>query len=412
MPDPVIKLWLSDEADFELLMQNNALQVSPKGMHLQSIQIQSFAELKTIVHLLDCFPLSTASDKGVTHRGAVWIDIVHPSLDDIRSFFSWLHSSLPISLLRKWMLESFSSDKVQDQLDFYPLYGCKLLRLTALHKDELSQSTSGLVTVSACVFDSAMISFRCGYLEEEEDLRLQLQRCYSRESIAAFPPRCIISTVLSAAVSFSVEQLRQKVIIPLLIETNTVDELALAIRPAIEDEGDLLSRMRGCRRRIHITHLQLLHKEKLIQQLLSTSASSRTIVDDAAKTDEDGEVILRYLHALTLTRSTIENIRRGRDTINLASMSVMSGVVARLGQHCHWMDYLNTLQSQIALIVMPINIIPGIMSCNVRVPFEDTDTQSVFWIIVAITLGILFICLAHPFYHYFRYALPGSIAPL
>lgn len=126
----------------------------------------------------------------------------------------------------------------------------------------------------------------------------------------------------------------------------------------------------------------------------------------------EGEVVARYLHALTSTKLAIESIRRARDTINFSSMSVVSGVVAQLGELGHLTDYWNTLQAVIALLVMPVNIIPGIMSCNFTVPFENSTSKSIFWIIVAITLGLLLIGLAHPIYQYYRYKLPGSIAPL
>lgn len=124
------------------------------------------------------------------------------------------------------------------------------------------------------------------------------------------------------------------------------------------------------------------------------------------------EVVARYLHALTLTKLAIENIRRGRDTINFSSMSVISGVVAQLSEHGHLTDYWNTLQAVIALLVIPVNIIPGIMSCNFAVPFENSNSKSVFWIIVAIAIGLLVLGLAYPVYCYYRYKLPGSIAPL
>lgn len=234
--------------------------------------------------------------------------------------------------------------------------------------------------------------------------------------------RHLASLVLSTTLCAVVEDMKQSSL-PLLIETNTVDELALSMRPSLEDQDDLLRRMRTVRRRLQEAHLHLLRKEVLIQQLLMSSPhhhhedepGTRSALEEGEEGEEEEtleEVNARYLHALYLTRLAIESIRRGRDTINLSSMSVMSGVVARLGQHCHWMDYVNTLQSQIALLVMPINIIPGIMSCNVRVPFQTSDSKAVFWIIAGITLFILVGGLGYPFYKYYRYALPGSIAPL
>eukprot|EP00796_Vickermania_ingenoplastis_P004733 gene4733-3418_t len=275
-------------------------------------------------------------------------------------------------------------------------------------------------------------------------------------------PRHILGLLLSTLICAVVEVLKHATV-PLMIEANTVDELALAMRPSAEDQVDLLRRMRSIRHRIAEHHLRLLQKDRLVQQLLATMAKDpnrdegaeedemlaqrRTAVElvakahhppsaagfDAAilievtpsppttetalllaqqKREAEAEVLSRYLHALHLTRLAIEHTRRGRDMINLSSMSVISGVVARLGLHCHWMDYLSTLQSQIALLVMPINIIPGIMSCNVRVPFENDTSKSIFWIIVGITMGVLLIGLAYPLYRYYRYALPGSIAPL
>lgn len=332
------------------------------------------------------------------------------------------------------------------------------------------------------------------------------------------PDYHLIPLLVSTIIGIVVDELKQATI-PLLIETNRVDELALSMRPSPEDQEDLLRRMRSVRHRIHQWHIQLLRKESLLQQLLaSTQNGAKTNTANAAfhcdrrvlqaippsqestgvvthgvsvssllspveslrnrkinpskegpsnrfrsmgrtsreiqkedhrnttgkggrekdrRADEDGkdkstsrfpsslssfppphyttlegEVVARYIHALTLTKLAIESIRRGRDTINFSSMSVISGVVAQLGEHGHLTDYWNTLQAIIALLVMPVNIIPGIMSCNFAVPFENSTNKNVFWIIIAITIGMLLLGLAYPLYCTYRYKLPGSIAPL
>lgn len=321
------------------------------------------------------------------------------------------------------------------------------LRCQAFINSENGGREAPLMVVSAILFDHAMITFRKGYFNDEKILNYQLMRCFGASmSFVASPlspdftsfsglskkgrgghrsAQMMRGLVLSTIIGAVVEELKRATA-PLLMETNMVDELALSIRPSAEDHKDVLRRMESIRHRLHLAHVQLLRKESLLQQLIATARenaranereegakqqnSTKSI--GSTKTTMDDEVITRYLHSLSLVRAGVASVRRGRDTVNLASMNVVSGVVARLGKHCHKMDYLNKLQTQIALLVMPINVIPGLMSGNFKVPFEDSEHTFIFWIFVGVTVGTLIIGLSYPFYQSFRYRLPGSIAPL
>ncbi|KAG5499937.1 hypothetical protein GH5_04075 [Leishmania sp. Ghana 2012 LV757] len=210
----------------------------------------------------------------------------------------------------------------------------------------------------------------------------------------------VCSSLVSAIIAYLQQSTRAR-----LIEADQLDELVLQILPSRVDQDDLLLRTKNLRHRIAFVHVDALQKERVLKELLLPAMRLTPLSRSA-------QAVERYHRSLSSIRSTVLHLRKGRDIVNRASMTLISGVSARLLSHCNFMDYLNHVQTQIAVILMPITIIPNLFAMNVRVPFTDAATMTPFFCIVGITLGILVLSVAPIVYKFLMYKTPGALAPL
>ncbi|AIN99838.1 cation transporter, putative [Leishmania panamensis] len=213
-----------------------------------------------------------------------------------------------------------------------------------------------------------------------------------------------ISVVCSSLVSAIIAYLQKSVRV-LLIEADQLDELVLQILPSRVDQDDMLVRIKSLRHLIALFHIDSLQKERVLKELL-LPAMRRTPLSRSTPAVE------RYQRLLSSIRSTILKLRKSRDIVNRASMTLISGVSARLLSHCHFMDYLNHVQTQITVIVMPVTIIPNLFAMNVRVPFTDAETTTPFFCIVIITLMLLLAGVSPILYKFLMYKTPGALATM
>ncbi|KAG5474439.1 hypothetical protein LSCM1_03222 [Leishmania martiniquensis] len=213
-----------------------------------------------------------------------------------------------------------------------------------------------------------------------------------------------ISIVCSSLVSAIIASLQQSTRAR-LIEADQLDELVLQILPSRVDQDDMLVRTKSLRHRIAFVHIDALQKERVLKELLLPAMRLTPF-------SRSSHAVERYQRALSSIRSMALHLRKGRDIANRASMTLISGVSARLLSHCNFMDYLNHVQTQIAVILMPITIIPNLFAMNVRVPFTDAETTTPFYCIVGITLGILVFSVMPIVCKFLMYKTPGALAPL
>ncbi|KPI87892.1 hypothetical protein ABL78_3049 [Leptomonas seymouri] len=213
-----------------------------------------------------------------------------------------------------------------------------------------------------------------------------------------------ISVVSSSLISAIIAYLQQSTR-SLLREADQLDELVLQILPSRVDQDDMLVRMKCIRNLISTFHIDALQKERVLKQLL-LPAMRKTPLAQSVKAIE------RYQRSLSSVRSTVIKLRKGRDIVNLASMTLISGVSARLLTHCNFMDYLNHVQTQIAVVVMPIAVIPGIFAANVKVPWTDLQSMTPFYCLFTITVSLMVIGVSFPLYKFFMYRMPKALAPL
>lgn len=135
--------------------------------------------------------------------------------------------------------------------------------------------------------------------------------------------------------------------------------------------------------------------------LLPVMADAKMCINDEAKQ--------RYKRTAAMMQRSIEKLRKCRDLVNMSNMNLISGVSARLLKHTNFMDYINHIQTQIALIIMPISLLPALFASNVQVPYQTSDSMWPFIIITVFTMSVLiFSCSAFAF-NLFRYEVPGAI---
>lgn len=349
----------------------------------------------------DDFPLNTlvpieAEEDPPSDPGFVWIDLLRPSDDDIESLLMWLPvHSITISNVLEW--------RTADRVEYYPSYGYAFISFISHPEGRSYYSQETSVPLFALVFDSLLITFRDHDYAIAKDAQLTAPE-WELWAVLREGSRIGVSTLLSSLIASTFLRLQSRVM-EMMIEVDQLDELMLQVMPSEVDHNDLLVRFRQVRHRVASFHVELLEKERFLQQLLLPVMRRSVVCRDPNSTE-------RYQRALTQSHGGIEKLRRARDTVNLSSMNLISGVAARLIQHCHYMDHVNHVQTQIALVVMPVNILPGLFTMNVKVPFQESDTTTAFWTLVGVTLALLFIGLAYPIYLYFHYRPPGALAPI
>lgn len=395
----------------------------------------------------------------VAHEEFVWIDVQRPTRREAKE----LLSLLPVhALTRRGILAGHATDR----LEFFPSHGYTTATLTAdeaaplpsgfggaeedgagagahaaaaggtviaVSSSSSSSSTSSSssfsffsrsstvpsvcepgvrskqellppVSIFVIAFDSVVVTISSDrYAGEAAVARCAVQLSASLRASPGLG-RQAASFVFSALLSALVAEMQGR-LTGLLIEVDQLDELVLQVAPSRGDVKDMLTRMRQLRQRVAAMHVNFLYKERMVKQLLLP------LMRHGSSLSSDAHAGVVYQRTLMTTRTAVRKLRKARDTINLSNMSMVSGVAARLSRHCHWMDYLNHVQGQIALVVMPVNVIPGLWAMNVRVPWETTTSFAPFIGITIVTVALLLVGVAVPVLRLFTYHSPGAVAP-
>lgn len=327
------------------------------------------------------------------HPPFMWIDIKKPTRPERKEVLSWFPTLHALTI--KALTTVTGNEQDDDQLEHFPAQGYTCMTLSGTPPRQYDDYPS---IVSFVLFDHVLLTFSDGGYAGEENVSFS-----AVEAVGTTAQRGGVSTVFSAAASTLILQ-TQASVASLMIDVDQLDELVLQIQPSEMDQNDLLTRIAHMRHRVAAAHTSLLLKERVLKQLLLPTLRHTPVCGDPG-------CVERFQRALTLTRGAIEKLRRGRDTVNLSCMNLVSGVSSRLLMHCHWMDYLNHVQSQIALVVMPVAVIPGMWAANVSVPFGTTETVKFFWSLTAITITIMLLGLIYPIRKYFMYKPPGALVP-
>lgn len=369
--------------------QQPAAGLPPRPRHVTCID-----ELKSLLQPLPFFPKSGELLKSPGTLGPqseepyVWIDMRMPTEAERAEVLSWL----PVHVLTRRNVLKWAAT---DCLEYFPSQGYVFMSVTARQRPGSDEDP---VVIIAILFDHVLVTFRSGAFPGEEDVGLNATSDAMRSGA-----RMGVPTLFSSLVSAVVLHI-QSGAAGLLIEVDQLDELVLQVMPSKVDQDDLLSRIREMRGRVARFHKDMLLKERLLKQLLMPVLRETVVCRDILAVE-------RYHRCLTLVRSAVEKLRKGRDTVNSSSMNLISGVSARLVQHCHWMDYLNHVQSQISLVVMPVAVIPGVWATNISVPFQNVASTLPFTLICVVTMSILLLGLVFPAFQYFKYKPPGALVP-
>ncbi|CAG9577304.1 conserved hypothetical protein [Leishmania major strain Friedlin] len=210
----------------------------------------------------------------------------------------------------------------------------------------------------------------------------------------------VCSSLVSAIIAYFQRSTRA-----LLIEADQLDELVLQILPSRVDQDDMLLRTKNLRHLIAFFHIDALQKERVLKELLLPAMRLTPF-------SRSSQGVESYQRSLSSVRRTVLSLCKGRDIVNRANMTLVSGVSARLLSHCNFMDYLSHVHTQITVILIPITIVPNLFAMNVRVPFTDAETTTPFFCIVGFTMGILVLSIAPIVYKFLMYKAPGALATL
>ncbi|CAD2218822.1 hypothetical protein AGDE_11020 [Angomonas deanei] len=334
------------------------------------------------------------SPEPIVERGPPlsWLCISNADTPAMEEVLSWL----PLHDLTVRAVTG--APRTEDKVEYFPSYNYAFLTLIAPSpRTSLFSSEDRTVTLYLIVFPSFLLCITGGYFAAEDEIGLAVLDITRGGAMnVGIVVAAYFSTILSNT---------QKVIRQRLVEANDLDELVLQVMPSDIDVQDLHERMRQVRHRVSDLHLHLLMKQRILQILLLPVLQESTVCPN--------ERVRKLYQALLNEHYKIaDRVSRGKDTVNMSSLSLMCGVCARLVEHCHHMDYLNHVQSQISLIVMPINVIPGVFAMNVAVPWMSAESFKPFIGITVITIALFIIGMIVPFMNFFRYKSPGALAPL
>nr|CCC92764.1 conserved hypothetical protein [Trypanosoma congolense IL3000] len=327
--------------------------------------------------------------------------------------FAWLEVETNSDVVLKKVLSAFpvhaktvelicSGENTTELVEIFPTCGYIWINVAAkvsVGKVE-NQSEVGTTAVSMVAFEHFLLTVHRGSLVGYEDMGAYMELFVKSPASLG----CPVPTVICSLVSGFVKEYRKE-LLPLLVDVDNVNEMVLEIQPSQCDQLDLLRRIDDLRHALSRVQASYFAKERVVQRLLLPFVR-RTFM-----TSEPG-VAARYQRLLSGILLSIERLRKGRDVLNMSSMSLVSGVSMRLLQHCYWMDYLNNVLTMMTLVSMPVCIIPGLFTMNVRVPFEGSEGHGPFYAVAIVTAAFFFFGMSYPAYLYLKFKSPDALVPV
>ncbi|CCW62302.1 unnamed protein product [Phytomonas sp. EM1] len=323
-------------------------------------------------------------------RDFVWVDLKDPNISEREELISWL----PIHALTR---EKISTIPDIDRLEYYPSHGYLYLLLTSPNLAEEENSSAKIVFI---MFENVLLTLRVGDFAGEEDLYAGVMGCMS---VASEKGGLQLSSLFSTVVVNTIKGV-QGLTPAIILSTEYLNELVMQISPSREDHVDLMKRIRVTRGRVARLHRCLLLKERILKQLLLPVRLEPLACHTEAAMEG-------YQTALTLLQAAIEKLHRTRDTVNVTSLNLVSGVAARLVSRCNVLDYINNVQTEMSLVLFPTALIPSVWTCNIMVPWRSGETLTPFFWIVGVTTFILVVGLVYPLYKYYTYKPPSALVP-
>ncbi|SCU68325.1 divalent cation transporter, putative [Trypanosoma equiperdum] len=339
--------------------------------------------------------LWTSSAERTELKDFAWLEVETESDEVMRQVLS----AFPIHSKTSELVRS--SENRVEVVEIFPSCGYVWVSIAA--KGAASESSvpedDEPVVVSLIAYEQFLITMHRKPLSGFEDMKAHMEMLVKSPASYGAP----VPTAVCSLISGFVKEY-QKELLSLLVDVDNVNELVLEIQPSECDQLDLLRRIDDLRHSLSRVQASYFAKERVLQRLL-LPVVKRTFISSAVG------VAARYQRMLSGLILSIERLRKGRDVLNMSSMGLVSGVSMRLLQRCYWMDYLNNVMTMMTLVSMPISIIPGLFTMNVRVPFEDSESFVPFYVIVAVTAGIFFLGMSYPVYLYLTFKSPGALVP-
>ncbi|EKG01964.1 hypothetical protein TCSYLVIO_007021 [Trypanosoma cruzi] len=382
---------------------------------MQTYEISDLAEAMSAVQLLPFVPKShkeliLPSMAELYDEETDNMDIVDKNLQP--ADFAWLElecdddatiekviSYFPIHSSTKEDVKSGRNDN--DVAEIFPLCGYVCIHVAARHATQALLGDEGEEPVRVCMiaFERFLLTIFRSPVAGGDEVRAQMEFILSSLNPHTEPVSILVCSLITAFVKEY-----QKEPSSLLVEVDNVNELVLQIQPSQCDQMDLLRRIEDLRHRLTRVQTTFLAKERLIQQLLLPVMRRIFITADSG-------ALSRYQRLLSGLLLSIEHLRKGRDVLNLSSMSLVSGVSMRLLQHCYWMDFVSTVLTEVMMVAMPVSIIPGLFTMNVKVPFQESKGLMTFSMIALVTALVFFVGMIKPLFLYIRHKPPGALVP-
>ncbi|RNF00672.1 putative zinc transporter [Trypanosoma rangeli] len=400
--------YLTAPGKVRLLVRRNGV--------LGPTQTYSTSELETALNVLQALPFFPISQKELIIPSiAELCDVVDNDTDTADKRvqpvdFAWIEVECDDDVAIDKVLNLFPihSSTIEDVrngtndregAEIFPSCGYASISAEARHDTKTSLGDEEYEPVKVCMiaFEQVLLTIFRRPLAWGDELRAQMELILSSSTSYAAPVSISVCSLVSAFVKDY-----QKETSSLLADVDSVNEIVLQIQPSRCDHLDFMQRIENLRHRLSRVQASFLTKERLIQQLMLPVMRHIFITADPSAAS-------RYQRLLSGLLLSIERLRRGRDVLNLSSMSLVSGVSMRLFQHCYYMDFVTNVMTQMALVTMPIGVIPGVFTMNVQVPFQEAETLLPFFMITLVTVVAFVVGIINPVNTYFRFKPPGAL---
>ncbi|KAI9219421.1 cora-like Mg2+ transporter protein-domain-containing protein [Blastocladiella britannica] len=154
-------------------------------------------------------------------------------------------------------------------------------------------------------------------------------------------------------------------------EVDSIDDLVLLLRG--KEQTDMLRRIGRARKQV-----------MLMLRLLTTKADVVKTMIKRVGLEKVGPETALYLgdiqdHVLTM----LQNLQFYDKTLARAHSNYLASISIEITQSNEAMNNVVAKLTILASVIVPLNLITGLFGMNVKVPWQDDDTEYWFWVIVA-----------------------------
>ena len=175
----------------------------------------------------------------------------------------------------------------------------------------------------------------------------------------------------------------------LLVFQDEVDELADRVFDmSLKDRADILLSLTTSRRKATELRTMMTTAETIVKTVLSKQFSTCFIMRQ------------NYLDILDNVSQALQRIESTREVISQANNNVVSILSIIGAEHSNRTNDVMKRMTLLGSVMGPLNLVTSAFGMNIRVPYQQEDSTTLFWVLVGCALG--WVCFMGMLYAFFR----------